>query len=157
MLFRKRDLTSWSTDSKLQIRKGLLIVDQQCEAKRENTMIEYKLGEIEMRFADIIWNHEPLSSGDLVKLCEKELEWKKSTTYTILRRVCERGLFKNENGMVTSCVSKEEFLSNKTEQFVEETFAGSLPSFVAAFTNQRKLSDEEIRELQLIIERNRNA
>lgn len=120
-------------------------------------MIEYKLGEIEMKFADIIWKNEPLSSGALVKLCEKELEWKKSTTYTILRRVCERGLFKNEDGMVTSCVSKEEFLSNKTEQFVEETFAGSLPSFVAAFTNQRKLSDEEIRELQLIIERNRNA
>ncbi len=118
-------------------------------------MIEYKLGEIEMKFADIIWGNEPLSSGDLVKLCEKELDWKKSTTYTILRRVCERGLFQNEDGVVTSCVTKEEFLSNKTEQFVKETFAGSLPSFVAAFTSQRKLSEEEIRELQQIIEQSR--
>lgn len=118
-------------------------------------MIEYKLGEIEMKFADIIWSHEPLTSGELVKLCEKELDWKKSTTYTILRRVCERGLFRNEDGIVTSCVSKEEFLSNKTEQFVEETFAGSLPSFVAAFTAQRKLSEEEIQELQQIIEKSR--
>ncbi len=118
-------------------------------------MIEYKLGEIEMKFADIIWRNEPLSSGDLVKLCEKGLDWKKSTTYTILRRVCERGLFQNEDGIVTSCVSKEEFLSNKTEQFVKEIFAGSLPSFVAAFTSQRKLSEEEIRELQMIIEQSR--
>ena len=120
-------------------------------------MIEYKLGEIEMKFAEIIWGNEPLSSGDLVKLCETELDWKKSTTYTILRRVCERGLFKNEDGLVTSCVSREEFLANKTEQFVEETFSGSLPSFVAAFTSQRKLSDEEIRELQQIIEQSRKA
>lgn len=120
-------------------------------------MIEYKLGEIEMKFADIIWSHEPLTSGELVKLCEKELDWKKSTTYTILRRVCERGLFRNEDGIVTSCVSKEEFLSNKTEQFVEETFAGSLPGFVAAFTAQRKLSEEEIQELQQIIEKSRES
>ncbi len=118
-------------------------------------MADYKLGEIEMKFADIIWGNEPLSSGDLAKLCEQELAWKKSTTYTILKRVCDRGLFQNENGVVTSLVSKEEFLANKSEQFVQETFSGSLPGFVAAFTTQRKLSDEEIAQLQEIIERSR--
>lgn len=114
-------------------------------------MAEYKLGEIEMRFADIIWNHEPLPSGELVKLCAQELDWKKSTTYTILRRVCERGLFQNQAGMVTSLVSKEEFLTMQSEKFVEDTFAGSLPKFLAAFTRRKKLSEKEIMQLQKII------
>ncbi len=118
-------------------------------------MIEYKLGEVEMKFADIIWENEPLSSGQLVKLCEEKLQWKKSTTYTILRRVCERGLFKNEDGMVSSNVTKMEFLSNKSEQFVEETFQGSLPGFIAAFTSNRKLRDEEVEELKKLIERSK--
>ena len=118
-------------------------------------MIEYKLGEVEMKFADIIWENEPLSSGQLVNLCKDILDWKKSTTYTILRRVCDRGLFKNEEGIVSSNVSKMEFLSNKSEQFVEETFQGSLPGFIAAFTSQRKLSDEEAEELKKIIERSK--
>mgnify|MGYP003430376283 CR=1 FL=1 len=118
-------------------------------------MIEYILGEVEMKFADIIWENEPLSSGQLVKLCEDKLQWKKSTTYTILRRVCERGLFKNEEGMVSSNVTKQEFLSNKTEQFIEETFQGSLPGFIAAFTSNRKLSDEEVEELKKLIERSK--
>lgn len=118
-------------------------------------MIEYKLGEVEMKFAEIIWENEPLSSGQLVKLCEEKLQWKKSTTYTILRRVCERGLFKNEEGTVASNVTKQEFLSNKTEQFVDETFQGSLPSFIAAFTSNRKLSDEEVLELEKLIERSK--
>lgn len=118
-------------------------------------MIEYKLGEVEMKFADIIWENEPLSSGQLVKLCEDKLQWKKSTTYTILRRVCERGLFKNEEGMVSSNVTKQEFLSNKTEQFIEETFQGSLPGFIAAFASNRKLSDEEVEELKKLIERSK--
>lgn len=118
-------------------------------------MIEYRLGEVEMKFADIIWSNEPLSSGELAKLCEKELNWKKSTTYTILKRVCERGLFQNEGGVVTSLVSKQEFLSKQSTQFVEETFGGSLPGFVAAFTAGRKLSEEEIAELQKIIEQSK--
>lgn len=118
-------------------------------------MIEYKLGEVEMKFASIIWDHEPLSSGELAKLCEKELNWKKSTTYTILHRVCERGLFQNNGGTVSSIVSKMEFLSKQSEQFVEDTFAGSLPSFVAAFTSCRKLSAGEIEELQRIIDESR--
>lgn len=118
-------------------------------------MAEYKLGEIEMRFADIIWQHEPLSSGELVKLCEKELSWKKSTTYTILHRVCDRELFQNEGGIVTSLVTKEEFLAGQSEKFVEDTFHGSLPKFLAAFTKRKKLSEKEIEELQKIIDENR--
>lgn len=115
-------------------------------------MPEYRLGEIEKKFAQIIWNNEPLSSGELVKLCEQELSWKKSTTYTILKRLCERGLFVNEKGVVRSLVSEKEFHANISEQFVEEVFCGSLPKFVAAFTNNRKLSDKDIEELKRIIE-----
>ena len=119
-------------------------------------MAEYKLGEIEMRFADIIWSHEPLPSGELVKLCSQELDWKKSTTYTILRRVCERGLFQNKDGMVSSLVSKEEFFSMQSEKFVEDTFAGSLPKFLTAFTRRKKLSEKEIAQLQKIIAENQS-
>lgn len=113
--------------------------------------MEYKLGVIEMRFADIIWKNEPLQSGELVRLCEKELGWKKSTTYTILRRLCERGLFQNQEGSVTSLLSKEEFAARQSEEFVEEAFEGSLPRFLAAFTRRKKLTDQEIEELQRII------
>lgn len=119
-------------------------------------MAEYKLGEVEMRFANLIWENEPLSSGNLVKLCEKELDWKKSTTYTILRRVCDRGLFQNESGIVTSLVSREEFDAMQSRQFVEESFGGSLPKFLAAFTSRSKLSEKEIKELQEIIDQSRN-
>lgn len=118
-------------------------------------MAEYRLGAIEMRFADIIWNNEPLQSGELVKLCEKELNWKKSTTYTILRRLCERGIFQNTDGRVTSLVSKEEFTARQSEEFVEEAFQGSPPKFLTAFTTRKKLSDSEIQELQKIIEESR--
>jgi predicted transcriptional regulator len=114
-------------------------------------MAEYRLGEVERQFAEIIWEKEPLSSGELVTLCAKELDWKKSTTYTVLKRVCERGLFQNMDGTVTSLVSRDEFFGKQSEQFVEETFDGSLPSFVAAFTSQKKFSEEEIRELEELI------
>lgn len=116
--------------------------------------MEYKLGEIEMKFAELIWENEPISSGELAKRCETALSWKKSTTYTILRRICDRGLFRNENGVVTSAVTKEEFLSRQSEQFVENTFQGSLPRFLAAFTAGKKLSDQEVAELKRIIEEN---
>ena len=118
-------------------------------------MAEYKLGEVETRFANLIWDNEPISSGELVKLCEKELNWKKSTTYTILRRVCDRELFRNENGTVTSLVGREEFRAMQSEQFVDELFSGSLPKFLAAFTARNKLSGKEIGELREIIEKNR--
>lgn len=118
-------------------------------------MAEYRLGEIEMKFAELIWDREPVSSGELAKLSEKELGWKKSTTYTILKRIQERGLFQNEKGIVTSLVSKQEFLSRQSTQFVEDTFSGSLPCFLTAFTSGRRLTDEEIFELRKIIENSR--
>lgn len=115
-------------------------------------MTDYRLGEVERKFADIIWENEPLSSGELAKLCEKELNWKKSTTYTVLRRICDRGLFRNQDGIVTSLVSRENFLAKQSEKFVEETFHGSLPGFVAAFASGRKLTAREVEEIRRIIE-----
>ncbi len=114
-------------------------------------MSEYRLGEIEARFADLIWKHEPLTSGELVKLAEKELTWKKSTTYTVLRRLCERGIFRNEEGKVTSLISREEFYAAQSEEFIEETFSGSLPAFLAAFSHKKKLSEDEIAALERMI------
>lgn len=118
-------------------------------------MADYRLGEVEMKFATLIWQNEPISSGELAKLCEAELSWKKSTTYTILKRLCDRGIFKNEKGCVTSLLSLEEFQAKQSEEFVEEAFKGSLPSFVAAFVSKKKLSKEELEELQRIIDANR--
>lgn len=114
-----------------------------------------KLGVVESRFADIIWQHEPLPSGELVKLCENELNWKKPTTYTVLRKLCERGIFQNRDGMVSSRISRQEFYALQSERFVEDTFEGSLPAFLAAFTVRKKLSDAEIDELQRLINENR--
>lgn len=114
--------------------------------------MEAKLGVVEERFADIIWKNEPVGSGELVKLCEKELGWKKSTTYTVLRKLCERGIFQNVNGIVTSLVSKEDFFAIQSEQFVQETFKGSLPTFIAAFTKRKELSKEEIAQIRQMID-----
>ena len=115
-------------------------------------MAEYKLGEVESIFAGIIWNNEPLSSRRLAELAEEKLNWKRTTTYTILKRLCDRGLFRNQNGTVTSLVSREEFYARQSERFVEDTFQGSLPAFLAAFGSRKKLSDSEIDELQSIID-----
>lgn len=115
-------------------------------------MAEYKLGEVESIFADIIWNNEPLTSRRLAQLAEERLNWKRTTTYTILKRLCDRGLFQNEGGKVTSLVSREEFYARRSEQFVADTFKGSLPAFLAAFGSRKKLSDAEINELQSIID-----
>lgn len=115
-------------------------------------MGEIKLGVVESRFADIIWNNEPMTSRQLVEMAKDELDWNKSTTYTILRRLCERGIFQNENGTVTSLISKEEFFAVQSEQFVDETFDGSLPAFIAAFTQRKKLSKEELDEIQAMID-----
>lgn len=116
-------------------------------------MDEIRLGAVESRFADIIWENEPLSSGELVKICEKELCWKKSTTYTVLKKLCERGIFKNENGTVTSLISKEELESRQSEKFVEENFDGSLPAFIAAFTKRKKLSEKDMKEIKELLEK----
>lgn len=118
-------------------------------------MSEYRLGEIETQFADLIWENEPLSSGELVKLAAEKLSWKKSTTYTILRRLCEKRIFQNQDGVVTSLISKEELQSAQSEKFVEDTFAGSLPQFLTAFARRKKLSEQEIEEIQRFIDENR--
>lgn len=115
-------------------------------------MTDIRLGEVEARFADIIWREEPLASGSLAALAEKELCWKKSTTYTVLKRLCQRGLFQNMDGTVTSRVTRQEFYALQSEKFVEETFDGSLPAFLAAFGSRKRLSPEEIEELQRVIE-----
>ena len=115
-------------------------------------MDELKLGVVESRFADLIWKNEPLHSRELVKLCEAELSWKKPTTYTVLRRLCERGIFQNEGGLVTSVISREEFYAMQSERFVEENFSGNLPSFLAAFTRRRSLSKAEIDEIRRMID-----
>ena len=118
-------------------------------------MSELRMGAIESRFADIIWQNEPIASPELVKLAAKELDWKKSTTYTVLKRLCERGIFQNNDGTVTSLISKKDFYAVQSEKFVEETFSGSLPAFLAAFTTRKKLSDAEINELQELINQSR--
>ncbi|MDE5820255.1 MAG: BlaI/MecI/CopY family transcriptional regulator [Lachnospiraceae bacterium] len=115
-------------------------------------MRELRMGTAEARFADIIWENEPISSGDLAKLANKEFEWKKTTSFTVLKRLCERGLFQNQNGTVTSLVSKEEFYARHSESYVEETFGGSLPAFLAAFGSRKKLTDKEIEEIRQIID-----
>ena len=115
-------------------------------------MIDVQLGAVEARFADIIWQNEPVSSSELVKLCEGELEWKKSTTFTVLRRLSGKGIFQNEKGRVTSLISRDEFYSLQSERFVDETFAGSLPAFVAAFTKRKNLTREEVDELRRMVE-----
>ena len=115
-------------------------------------MAEYKLGEIETIFADIIWDNEPVSSRRLTELAEERLNWKRTTTYTILKRLCDRELFRNEGGKVTSLVSREEFYARQSEMFVEETFKGSLPAFLAAFGSRKKLSEAEIDKLQKVID-----
>lgn len=115
-------------------------------------MPEYKLGEIEMKFAELIWSYEPIASGKLAELCFQELNWKRSTTYTVLKRLCEKGIFQNQKGVVTSIVSKQHFFAKQSEDFVDEAFAGSLPDFVAAFISRKKLSQEEIERLKRIID-----
>lgn len=118
-------------------------------------MDDMKLGAIESRFAGMIWEHEPIASGELVKLCADQLQWKKSTTYTVLRKLCDRGLFQNQDGIVTSLISRQEFHARQSEQIVNETFDGSLPAFVAAFTRRQTLSDQDIAALQRLIDEHR--
>ena len=115
-------------------------------------MKDIELGAVQERFADIVWANEPLGSGELVKLCEKELGWKKPTTYTVLRKLCEKGLLRNEDGVVTTLMSRDDFYSAKSEQIVEDSYEGSLPAFIAAFTSRKKLSKSEVEEIQKMID-----
>lgn len=117
-------------------------------------MGDYKLGEAEERFAEIIWANEPVSSMELVKLCEREMNWKKSTTYTVLKKLCQKGIFQNENAIVSAKLSKEEFYGMQSRKYIEDVFAGSLPKFLAAFCGSRRLSLEEAEEMKKFIDEN---
>ncbi len=112
---------------------------------------DYRLADVEAKFADIIWEHAPIPSPELVKLCEKQLNWKKSTTYTVLKKLIDKGIFRNENAMVSVVVSREEFYGRQSRRYVEETF-GSLPCFLTAFFRDRKLTAEEAQVLRDYIE-----
>lgn len=114
--------------------------------------MEMKLGIVEAQFAELIWEREPIASGELVKLCEKELNWKKSTTYTVLKKLCERRIFQNNDGVVTSLLTRDEFNAVQSEKFVEDTFEGSLPAFLAAFTSRKQLSKKEVEEIRRLID-----
>ena len=118
-------------------------------------MKDMKLGAIETRFAEIIWSNEPLTTNQLIKLCAEELEWKRTTTYTVLKKLCDKGIFRTENSLVTAVISKQEFEGMQSEQFVEETFKGSLPAFLTAFNSRKKLSSADIDEIQKLIDQMR--
>lgn len=114
-------------------------------------MNDYQMGEIESKFADIIWENEPVSSSELAKRSEALFNWKKTTTYTVLKRLCDKGIFQNIKGTVTSVISRQDFYSARSEKFVEETFEGSLPAFLAAFTKRKKLTADEVSEIRKMI------
>lgn len=115
-------------------------------------MHDYQLGAVESRFADIIWENEPMTSAELSRRSEALLGWKKSTTYTVLKRLCDKGIFQNDGGTVTSRLSRQEFYAMQSEKFVADTFDGSLPAFLAAFTSRKQLSPEEVAQLRRMIE-----
>ena len=111
-----------------------------------------KIFESEYRFCLILWEHEPIKSSDLARLCEEQLDWSKTTTYTVIKRLSDRGVVKNENTIVTSLISKEEAQLSELDELMEKKFEGSLPAFIAAFGKRQALSPEEIAEIQRIIE-----
>ena len=118
-------------------------------------MADIRMGPAETQFAEIIWSNEPIASGLLSKKAEEILNWKKTTSFTVLKRLCERVIFQNQNGTVTSLISKEEFFARHSEAYVQETFGGSLPAFMAAFSTRKKLTDKEIDEMKNLIEKMR--
>lgn len=115
-------------------------------------MSELQMGAVESRFAEIIWANEPVTAANLAKLAERELKWKKTTSYTALKRLCEKGIFRNEGGTVTSVLSRQEFAARQSRKFVEDTFSGSLPAFIAAFTNKGGISRAEVEEIRRMLD-----
>ena len=116
-----------------------------------------KVFESEYRFCLILWEHEPIKSSELVNLCKEQLGWKPTTTYTVIKRLSERGVLRNENTIVSSLVSKDEVQASEINEMVEKTFEGSLPAFIAAFTKHQKISEKEIDEVQKMIDRYRKG
>lgn len=131
----------------LEYKESLLSIDQ-----GGFNMKKYKLAETEMKFAEIVWENEPIKSGELVSICEEKLNWKKSTTYTVLKKLCLRGILENNNSIVTSLISKNEYYKFKSEEFIEDTFEGSLPKFLTAFMSNKKLSKKQAEELKQLID-----
>jgi BlaI family penicillinase repressor len=117
----------------------------------------YKLAETEEKFAGLIWQNEPIGSGDLVKLSEKEMNWKKSTTYTVLKKLCEKDIFQNENAVVSSLITRDEYYANQSIRFVEDTFGGSLPKFLTSFISRKKLSNHQAEELKRLIDEHKEV
>ena len=120
-------------------------------------MKDYKLTESEERFAELIWKNEPIASGDLVKLSEKEMSWKKSTTYTVLKKLCDKGVFQNKNAIVSSVITKVQYCAKQSICFVEDTFGGSLPKFLTAFIGVKKLSKHQAEELKRLIDEHKEV
>ncbi|MBQ2734299.1 MAG: BlaI/MecI/CopY family transcriptional regulator [Clostridia bacterium] len=115
-------------------------------------MDDLKLGIVERHFADLVWQNAPLSTKELVALCEKELHWKRTTTYTVLKKLCEKGLFQTDNSIVTVLITKDDFQAMQSESFVEDTFNGSLPAFLAAFVSRKKPTETELEEIRKMID-----
>ncbi len=146
LFFSKNYLTNLSICDRLYMQS---IDDRQ---KRGMEMEELRLGAVEARFADIVWANAPLTTKELVALCERELNWKRTTTYTVLKKLCERGLFLTEQSIVRVLIARNEFYAMQSEKFVEDTFAGSLPAFIAAFASRKKPSESEIEQIRRMIE-----
>ena len=115
--------------------------------------MNYTLGTVESHFADIVWSNEPISTGELIKICACELNWKRTTTYTVLKKLSERGIFQMKDGIVTSQVSHTDYYATQSEKFVAETFNGSLPAFIASFTKRKTLSAKEVAEIRQMIDK----
>lgn len=115
-------------------------------------MKDYALGAIQERFADVVWAHEPIASGELAKICERELGWKRPTTYTVLRKLCEKGLLQNRDGTVASLVPREAFYAAKSERIIRDSYRGSLPAFIASFISRKAISAGEADEIQKMID-----
>ena len=118
-------------------------------------MEQYKLGEMERKFAEIIWRLSPVSTKELTEICEKEFGWKRTTTYTMLKRLCERGIFENKGGTVVVLISKDEFTLEQSQEFINETFNGSLPMFLTLFSKNNRISPQEAEEIQQLLDRYR--
>ena len=116
-------------------------------------MEQYRLGEMEKKFADIIWAYSPVSTRKLTEICENEFGWKRTTTYTMLKRLCERGIFENQNGIVITLISKEDFTLGQSQEFIDQTFEGSLPMFLTLFSKNKRISEAELKEIQLTLEK----
>lgn len=134
------------------VSKSIRLVLSKDTRQGGRTMEKYKLGDMEQKFADLIWENAPIKTRDLISLCAAEFDWKRTTTYTMLKRLCDREIFENTNGEVKILLKKEDFLAEKGEEFIEESFEGSLPRFLTAFTRRKKLSDNEIQEIQKLID-----